>query len=243
MFGAVGDDGFGDRVLAALGDAGVDWAGVVAAGEPTGTAHVVVDGTGGNAIVVVPGANATVTALPPGGERLLAGCQAMLLQLELPLDAVADGAAAARRQGARVVLTPAPAVPLPAGLLADVDLLVPNEHEAAALTGEREPARALAALLGLVPAAAVTLGAAGCLYGERGGEPLHVPALRVAATDTTAAGDAFAGALAVALAEGRPPPAALAWASAAAAVSVRRPGASSSMPSRDEIDAAARSPA
>jgi ribokinase len=155
------------------------------------------------------------------------------------MEAVLAGAEAGRAAGARVVLTPAPAQPLPEELLATVDLLVPNELEAAALTGLDDPPAALAALLDRVPEVVITLGAGGCLYGSRGGGVLRVPAVPVEAVDTTAAGDTFVGALAVALAEGRQPAAALGWASAAAALSVRRPGASSSMPSRAEIDAAA----
>ncbi|MGG8407072.1 PfkB family carbohydrate kinase, partial [Streptomyces sp. 12297] len=137
------------------------------------------------------------------------------------------------------VLTPAPAQPLAAELLAATDLLVPNEHEAAALTGLTDPLQAAAALLHDVPEVVITLGAAGCLYAARGADPYTVPGLRVRAVDTTAAGDTFVGALAVALGEGRPMRDALGWASAAAALSVQRPGASASMPERAEIDALA----
>lgn len=135
------------------------------------------------------------------------------------------------------MLTPAPAQPLPAGLLAATDLLVPNEHEAAALTGLTDPGQCAAALLDAVPEVVITLGAAGVLYAARGREPLSVPAPRVRAVDTTAAGDTFVGALAVALGEGRAVPEALRWASAAAALSVQRHGAQDSMPARAETDA------
>ncbi|MFE2147902.1 PfkB family carbohydrate kinase, partial [Streptomyces sp. NPDC059456] len=142
-----------------------------------------------------------------------------------------------RAHGVRTVLPAAPAQPRPPELLAATDLLVPNEHEAAALTGLTDPYRAAEALLTRVPEVVVTLGAAGSLYAARGREPLTVPAPRVRAVDTTAAGDTFVGALAVALGEQLPVPRALAWASAAAALSVQRPGAQDSMPTRAETDA------
>ena len=147
MIGAVGDDAFGVQLRATLAESGVDTALLRTVPGPTGTAHIVVDDQGGNAIVVVPSANGTVVALEPADLDVLAGCDALLLQLELPLGAVLTGAAAGRAAGVRVVLTPAPAQPLPDELLAHVDLLVPNEHEAAAVTGLDTPDDALAALL------------------------------------------------------------------------------------------------
>ncbi|MEU6880697.1 ribokinase [Streptomyces sp. NPDC046712] len=238
MIGAVGTDDFGVRLRAALEGAGVETDLLRTAEGPSGTAHIVVDDEGGNAIVVVPGANGTVTSLSHGDEALIGTADALLLQLELPLSAVTAGAATARRLGVRTVLTPAPAQPLPPELLAATDLLVPNEHEAAALTGIADPHAAAAALLAQVPEVVITLGAAGSLHAARGSEPFTVPAPRVRAVDTTAAGDTFVGALAVALGEGRPVRDALAWASTAAALSVQHEGASSSMPYRSEIDAA-----
>ncbi|WP_052850244.1 ribokinase [Streptomyces avicenniae] len=237
MVGAVGDDGFGAGLRAALTGAGVDAAGLRTVPGASGTAHIVVDDDGGNAIVVVPGANASVTALTPADEALIAGADTLLLQLELPLEGVLSGARAARAHGVRTVLTPAPARPLPDELLRLVDLLVPNEHEAETLTGHADPRRAAEALLALVPEVVVTLGEAGSLYAARGAAPVTVPAVPVRAVDSTAAGDTFTGALAVASGEGRPMPDALAWAAAAAALSVGRAGASSSMPERAEIDA------
>ncbi|MFI8290993.1 ribokinase [Streptomyces sp. ms191] len=238
MIGAVGADEFGLRLRAALEASSVDTDLLRTAEGPSGTAHIVVDDDGGNAIVVVPGANGTVVSLDHGDEALIATADALLLQLELPLSAVTEGAVTARRLGVRTILTPAPAQPLPPELLAATDLLVPNEHEAAALTGIADPRGAAEALLRSVPEVVITLGAAGCLHAARGSEPLAVAAPRVKAVDTTAAGDTFVGALAVALAEGRPVPRALAWAATAAALSVQRVGASSSMPYRAEIDAA-----
>lgn len=114
---------------------------------------------------------------------------------------------------------------------------MPNEYEAVTLTGRTDPREAAIALLEVVPEVVVTLGAVGSLYVARGTEPLLVPAPRVTAVDTTGAGDTFAGALAVALAEEKPVREALSWAAAAAALSVQREGASVSMPYRPEIEA------
>ncbi|MFJ8023025.1 ribokinase [Streptomyces sp. NPDC096311] len=241
MIGAVGADTFGSQLRTTLEHSGVDTDHLRTTEGPSGTAHIVVDDEGGNAIVVIPGANATVDHLAPGDEALIAGADALLLQLEIPLAAVLAGAEAARRHGVRTILTPSPVQSLPPELLASIDLLVPNEHEAAALTGVTDPHEAAIALLDQVPEVVVTLGAAGSLYAARGAEPLSVPAPRVTAVDSTGAGDTFVGTLAVALAEGRPMRAALAWASTAASLSVQRVGASPSMPYRSEIDAQAAS--
>jgi ribokinase len=239
LIGAVGADAFGSQLRSTLEHSGVDTDHLRTTEGPSGTAHIVVDDEGGNAIVVIPGANGTVTALAPGDEGLIAAADVLLLQLEIPLNAVLAGAEAARRHGVRTLLTPSPVQPLSSQLLASIDLLVPNEHEAAALTGVTDPREAAAALLDQVQQVVVTLGAAGSLYAARGAEPVAVPAPQVSAVDSTGAGDTFVGTLAVALAEGREMPEALEWASAAAALSVQRPGASSSMPYRSEIDAQA----
>ncbi|MET7285059.1 ribokinase [Streptomyces sp. NPDC005573] len=237
MIGAVGNDAYGVRLRDTLEHSGVDTDSLRTVEGQSGTAHIVVDDEGGNAIVVVPGANGTVDHLSPGDEGVISSADALLLQLEIPLDAVVAGAEAARRHGVRTILTPAPAQPLPPELFAAADLLVPNEYEAVTLTGRTDPREAAAALLEVVPAVVVTLGEAGVLYVARGAEPLAVPAPRVTALDTTGAGDTFVGALAVAFAEEKPVREALTWAAAAAAVSVQREGASASMPYRPEIEA------
>ncbi|MFF2961335.1 ribokinase [Streptomyces sp. NPDC057963] len=238
MIGAVGDDAYGTLLRFTLEHAGVDTDLLHTAEGPSGTAHIVVDDMGSNSIVVIPGANGTVTALGPGEMAAIAGADLLLLQLELPLSAVAEGARVAHAQGVRTILTPSPVQPLPAELLDCVDLLIPNEHEAAALTGASDPRAAAQILLSQVPAVVLTLGPKGCLYAARGGEPVLFPAPEVTAVDTTGAGDTFVGTLAVALGERRPVPESLAWASSAAALCVQRPGASASMPYRGEIDAA-----
>ena len=237
LIGAVGTDPFGVQLRSTLEHFGVNTDHLRTVDGPSGTAHIVVDDEGANAIVVVPAANGTLTALGPGDEGLIAGADALLLQLEIPLEAVVAGAETARRHGVRTILTPSPARLLPARLLSCVDLLVPNQHEAAALTGRADPAAAAAVLLEQVEEVVVTLGAAGCLHAARGSAPVTVPAPEVTAVDSTGAGDTFAGNLAVALAEGRETAEALAWASSAAALSVQRHGATSSMPHRSQTDA------
>ncbi|WP_405147056.1 ribokinase [Sphaerisporangium sp. NBC_01403] len=233
--GAVGDDAFGPVMRETLESAGVDVRRLRVVPGSSGIAHIVVDDEGGNSIIVIPGANGTVTGVSPEDLAVIARSDALLLQLELPMEAVV---AAARQAGVPVILTPAPARELPRELLDAVGLIVPNEHEAEAITGLADPGEALEALLDLVPEAVITLGGEGALYGSRAGERLRVPAVPVKAVDTTAAGDTFVGALAVARAEGRPQPAALRFAATAAALSVQREGASTSMPTRAEIDAA-----
>lgn len=240
MIGAVGRDAFGPQVRDTLRTAGVGLDLLREVDAPTGTAHITVDAEGGNAIVVVPSANGTMRELTAADEEAIAAADVLLMQLELPLEIVTAGAAVARRAGTRVTLTPAPVRPLPADLMDAVDLVLANHYEAAQLAGIDGDVAAEDALTGLltrVPEVVVTLGAEGSVHGTRGGQPVRVPAARITAVDTTAAGDCFAGALAVALAEGRPVAEALRWATAASGLSVQRAGASSSMPDRAAIDA------
>ena len=224
FLGAVGGDPHGEQIRVLLDEAGVDVSGLVTVDEPTGTAHITVDVTGANSIIVVPGANGTVRALTDVHCESIADVDTLLMQLELPLSVVVEAAAFARAQGVTTILTPAPVLPLPDDLLDNIDLLVPNEHEAAALAAHRHD------LL-------TTLGEAGARYDRPGADPVTVPAFKVHAVDTTAAGDTFVGAFAVARAESPDLAGALRWASAAAALSVQRFGASASMPYRDEIEA------
>lgn len=233
FLGAVGDDVYGEQIRSLLAANGVDVDGLATSSEPTGTAHIVVDGEGGNSIVVVPGANGTVT-LTDTHRAVIKSAAVLMLQLELPAPLVAEAAAFARSMGVRTVLTPAPADNAPAGLLDDIDVLMPNEHELAILGGTGDPVRD-ARTLG-VPEVLVTLGSRGSML-VSDSDVVDAVAFDVSAVDTTAAGDTFAGAYVVALVEGRDPAAAMRWASAAAALSVGRLGASTSMPSRAEIDA------
>ena len=249
---AFGDDDFGRRVLEHDRGEGLDlqYARVVA-GSANQVALIFVGEGGENLIGVAPGASLHLgpddvdrlpdAAFDPGdGTRA-----AFLASLEVPVETVARGLARARSAGLIAILNPAPADPSPAlrAILADVDVLTPNQEEARTLTGlptdtAEQAARAAEALLGLGPRAVViTLGAAGCLCVTREGDSSGlIPAPIVEAVDTVGAGDAFNGALAVALAEGRPPIEAAAWACAAGALAVTRPGAQGGLPVREEID-------
>jgi ribokinase len=167
-----------------------------------------------------------------------------LFQLETPLDTVAAALAVAREEGLRTILDPAPARKLPAELLRNVDLLTPNEAEAFMLLG-LPPERITAADAPSIAAEVAALGShmvvlklgdRGC-YFHGAGESYHVPAFEVEAVDSTAAGDTFNAALAIAIAEGAPIPHALRFACAAAAISVTRAGAQVSAPARAEVDA------
>ncbi|MFD4987580.1 PfkB family carbohydrate kinase [Streptomyces sp. NPDC058374] len=238
LAGAVGSDAYGGRLRAGLVAEGVDVELLRTVEGPSGTAHITVDGAGSPAVVVVPGANASLTALTPGDEALIGTGDAVLLQADIPLPAVTAAALTARERGVPTVLTPAAVGPPPGELLAATDLLVADEDQAAEVSGRTEPYRSVRALLELVPEAVVTLGAAGCLWAVRGGEPMVVPAPEATAVDAAGAGDTFTGALAAALCEGRPMARALEWASAAAALAVSRPGGAASAPYRAEIDAA-----
>lgn len=245
MIGRVGYDSFADHLRASLAAAGVDTAGIHGCrSAPTGVALIWVDRAGQNSIVIAPGANAELAPPDLETERtafVSAAC--VLFQLETPLATVASGLRLARDAGALAILDPAPAAPLGPEILSLAGLLTPNETEACLLAG-RPPERigpaeapALAAELRARGARAVVLklGDQGCYYSGPEGE-FHSPAFRVEAVDATAAGDTFNGALAVALAEGMALPEALRFANAAAALSVTRLGAQTSIPSRDEVE-------
>lgn len=253
MGGAVGADPYGDQLLATLARAGVDTSAMERVAETTGTAHITVDETGENSIIVIPGANGTVHRPGPALLAALDGAALLLVQLELPVTAVTAAARAAHERGVRVVLTPAPVVPLPIELLGAVDLLVPNQHELTELTGITDVDAAASALLADVPELVVTLGRAGSAWYRRGHDKVDgaskadrvdkvvVPGRRVPVRDTTAAGDTFVGVLAARLAAGAAMREALEWATAAAALSVQVNGASTSMPGKGEIEAFLRS--
>lgn len=249
FIGAVGQDDFAVPLRDNLVRAGIDLDGLRTVPGPSGVAFIAVDRAAENLIVVAPGANATLSALTESDLAAVAAADVLLCQLETPLSAVGQAMAAARTAGTAVILNAAPARPLPRGFLADVDLLVVNQGEAVTLAGRAgTPPELLQVLLDLVPRAVLTLGPRGAAYADRSGVRLQVPAPRIDAVDTTAAGDAFTGALAVAWARLRPgepradPGAieqALRWACAAGAVCAQRFGASTSLPTRAEIDALA----
>jgi ribokinase len=242
FIGCVGDDAFGATLRDGLQADRIDCRGLrVVPGVSSGVALIVVDRDGRNGIVIVPGANGELApADVDRHEPLLAGARIVVLQLEVPLGTVEHAVARARALGALVVLNPAPARPLPPALLAGVDVLVPNELEAAALTGlpVRSVEDAVAAGQRLRQAGPrtvlVTLGARGVVAVTAEGAQHH-PAPVVTAVDSTAAGDTFIGGLCVGLVEARPLEEAIRFAQAAAAVSVTRFGAQPSIPRRDEV--------
>jgi ribokinase len=237
MIGCVGDDQAGRDLLASLEADGVDSSHVrVVDGVPSGAAFITVSEDGENQIVVSPGANARLTAEDVGAAgAALREAAVTLLQLEIPLEAVA---AAARTAGGRVVLNPAPVRALPEKLLEEVDVLVPNRVELAQLAAAPVPGTVEEAtrLAGRLPARAVvvTLGADGALVVEHG-HASHVPAVPVRPVDTTAAGDAFCGGLADALAAGAALQDAAGWAVRVAAAACTRPGAQASLPTPAEV--------
>lgn len=235
FLGAIGSDSFGVTLKARLASSGVDSAHARVVYGSSGVALVVVDSAGENSIVVSPGANAAFTSLTEGELAMVREADVLVAQLEIPVETVTEAALAARAAGVRVLLNAAPARELPTELLDAVDLLVVNEGEAHALGGwERDDP---GTLLSAVPRAVVTLGDEGAWYGDRDGTAVHVSPFKVETVDSTAAGDAFTGALAVAWGEGREMADAVRWACAAGAACVRRLGASVSLPQRAEIDA------
>jgi ribokinase len=239
MVGRVGQDEFGGVLLQNLAAAGVNAAHVLRDTQAaTGVALITVSDDGQNTIVVAPGANSNVTpadiqAAYPAFEE----ASACMLQLEIPLPAVQRAIEEAQRRRVLVILNPAPAQPLEPALLRKVDYLVPNRSELTLLTGEAEvEAGARALLASGVRCVIVTLGGEGVQVWEESGST-HIAAHPVKAVDTTAAGDAFVGAFAVALSHGRSPVEAARWGNAAGAVAVTRAGAQPSLPSRAEVEA------
>jgi ribokinase len=225
--GAVGSDSFADELAGTLAGSGVSTDRLRRVDGPSGIAVISVDAAAENTIIVVPGANGSVTDLDGDDAAAITGSAILVAQLEVPLDTVTAGARVAAEADVPVLLNPSPARELPADLLAAVTLLVVNEGEAAVLGDDA---------VASVPHLVTTLGAAGARYRGPSGQTLSVPSPVVRPVDTTGAGDAFAGALAVAWAEGLEPEAALQRACAAGALATTVAGASTSSPDRDAID-------
>lgn len=240
MFGALGDDSFGPILAGGLAAEGIDTSWVRRLSGPSGVAFIAVDGRGRNRIIVAPGANSRVTpeSLDLAGFE---GAHVVLMQLEVPLAAVREAARLGRQAGAATVLNAAPATALTGDDLCDVDILMVNELEAATILGQAGPvtvdqARRRAAELCLLgPGVVITLGDKGAVYAIGGAEG-HQEAFLIDAVDTTAAGDAFAGAFAVALAEGLDSPQATRLGCAAGALAATREGAQPSLPRRSQLE-------
>lgn len=242
----VGDDELGRTSLEGYEGEGIDTRHVVVDPDaPTGAALIAVDREGENAIAVAPGANARLApADVEAAADAIRGAGVLLLQLETPLEASRRAIAIAEDGGTAVILNPAPARPLERDLLGGVDVLTPNLEEARTLaarlgTDGSEPGELAAALLDAgVGRVAITLGGEGVLIADRDGSE-RLPARPVDAVDTTAAGDAFNGALGVAIAAGLGWRDAVAFGQRAGALAVTREGAQPSLPTLDEMRATA----
>lgn len=240
--GRTGEDGFGDEMRERLDANGIDLQYLLATPDtPSGVAMIVVDDDGENAIAVAPGANAALTAADvEAAESAIEEADVLLAQLEIPMDAVDCALSLARAHNVPTILDPAPAQELVPSLLEHVSILTPNIGEATTLTGiapEDDKSRQRAAEhLHREGAETVilTLGAEGA-YVVSEDRRFHVPARAVDATDTTAAGDVFAGTLSSVLSDGGTLRRAVRLANTAAALSVTEAGAQSSIPAREEI--------
>lgn len=243
LLAAVGDDAAGQGLREALAAQGVDVKGVVTtAPAATGTALIVVDAEGRNQIVVAPGANRMLDLEQVSARAAdFAWAQVVMCQLEIPLPTARWALDAARRRGTTTILNPAPMPDAPLDFLGLVDYLTPNEGEAERLSGvpvgDPESAARAAAIVRSrgVGTVIVTLGENGALA-RTADEVVHVPAVPVKVVDTTAAGDAFNGALAVAVGDGHPLDQALHFANAAAALTCTRRGAQASLPTLEEVE-------
>ena len=254
MAGRVGNDPFGERLLSALQADHVD-TGLIAIDqeEASGVAFIFLDPDGDNAIVVAPGANMRVGLDHAQTSNILASitqAQALVMQLEIPLETVVSLTAAAHNRGVPVVLNLAPAQPLPKEVLQQLDVLIVNEAEASLLSGQRgqrveslEDARIVASVLleqGIAKVV-ITLGSQGAILATAaetvGARVIYQSAPKVPVVDTTAAGDCFVGALTVALTEGQTPEDALRFAVYASALKVTKFGAQSGLPTRAEVEA------
>ncbi len=240
FLGAVGKDAHGAQLIENLEKNNITYEGAVLKETSTGIAMITVCG-GNNFILLDGGANDCVTpALLKNKKDLFARADFVILQLEIPMDAVLCAAKLARENGAKVLLNPAPYKPLPAEIFPYIDYLVPNEHEAADIVGfaldtDEACRRAIRVLLEKgIRNAIITLGENGCIFTKENGIATH-PAEQVKAVDTTPAGDTFIGALVSKLCEGNTIESAVAYATHASAVTVTRRGAADAIPFAHEL--------
>ena len=240
MLGCVGQDEFGQKLVKSLSESGVETDYIKESRDlPTGTAVIYVDDNGDNSIVVIPGANMAcdIEYLKAQDEQFH-WCDYVVLQMEIPYEAVWYSVKRAKELGKTVILNPAPAPDeIPEEILSLVDYLTPNETEIIALNGKskddiREGAEKL--LSRGVSNVIATLGDRGALLVNRYGETFY-PARKVVSVDTTAAGDCFNGAMVAALAEGQSEAEAILFANMASSIAVTRKGAQESLPIREEV--------
>ena len=244
MVGCVGNDDYGVQLRDALLAEQIDCQAVSTVEDSSGVALIVVDDNSQNAIVIVAGANGAMTpAVIDRFDAVLQAADVIICQLEIPDATVGHALKRARELGKTVILNPAPASrPLPADWFTAIDYLIPNESEAAALSGlpvdSLEAAESAASQLIAMGAGKVivTLGAQGSLFAN-GKDFEHFPAPKVKAVDTTAAGDTFVGGFAAALASGKSEAEAIRYGQVAAALSVTRAGAQPSIPTMSDVQA------
>ncbi|MEZ8824255.1 ribokinase [Vibrio amylolyticus] len=245
----VGDDAFGINIRENFKLDGMNIKGVkMQPNCPTGIAMIQVSDSGENSICISPEANAKLSAESIESDlESIRQAKYLLMQLETPLDGIEKAALVAKESGTTVILNPAPARPLPEALLACVDIITPNETEAEVLTGvtvtDNETAQEAANVLHGkgIETVMITLGSKGvwlsCSGGKECGDGQIIAGFKVEVTDTTAAGDTFNGALVTGLLESLPLESSIKFAHAAAAISVTRFGAQTSIPTREEVDA------
>lgn len=237
-----GEDDYGKAAKTLFEKEGIDTTYVLSTPEaPSGVALITVDEKAENCIVVASGANLKLTPEVVDGIRDFASYDIVLAQLETPMDTIEHIGELARENGVKFVLNPAPAAKLSEKLLSCIDIITPNETEAEIITGVHidSDESALAAAKCMhdmgVGTVIITLGSRGSLVSDGKGSRF-VPAFRVNAVDTTAAGDIFNGSLCVALSEGKDMDEAVRFASATASISVTRRGAQASAPYREEVE-------
>jgi len=234
--GALGRDDHGAALAELLDREGIDTSAVRRVDAPTGVALISVLDSGDNSIVVCTGANAELRELDAQTRDLIAGASYLVMQFELDPGLLLEAARFARVHGVRTVLTPAPVIEHDPELVELTDLLVLNAGEAAQLSGVGDPELAAAELSRQAGAVVATLGGDGSVLARDGRVVERIPARAVAAVDTTAAGDTYVGVLTARIGSGDDLPAAMRWATAAASITVTRPGASGSMPFAAEIE-------
>lgn len=240
MVGRVGSDSFGPFLVDNLKSNDVDTSQVLKTDSATGTAIIVVDANGQNSIVLSPGANGMVTPADVDSASF-SNSGLLLLQLEIPTPTVLRAAQRAREHGMQVILNPAPAKPLPAELLSNVDILIPNESELALLTGlpvtdsSSAEVAAKEILKQGVKTVIVTLGSKGALL-VTATQVKHVDTYKVNVVDTTAAGDAFIGGFASAILSGKSLEDSVRYGCACGALATTKFGAQPSLPTKDEVE-------
>lgn len=241
MIGAVGDDANGSLLKSSMENIGVNTV-LKTVDTPTGNALITVAEKGDNTIIVYPGANYNLDiSWVEKYKKQISECDFVILQLEIPIDTVVDSIALVKEQNSKVILNPAPAKDLPKEVFPMIDIITPNETELSALTGigvkslDDLKKAASKLLKSGVKNIVVTLGEHGCFFKDKKQE-LFVESFDVKAVDTTAAGDAFNGALAVALGEGKTMKEALKFSNAVGALTTTKLGAQNSLPTRDDVN-------